>query len=311
MKGGELSLFGLKGRLDHGNVAWDNGDAWRRDELRGRPTNLPHDAHVAILLRGQIHRVSHAIHGKSSHCRPEAEELQRLATASIAKHVLRPLLARNNSLRLVLTNSPCALTGRVVGWLSGAAPTAKLVFASVETGGQADSVRATMDLFSSGYGGASAAGEATSLVLILRHDTLFLQPIDEWPTDWEKIVVASPCNAGASQGPTCVNDILHAMPGARFPAFAGAVADGHSTCFGPGPNHNGHRCRATLERVVGPISFASDWVPLRSVREPNPFAFPVALAAERRRDNVSSLSVFAAEIPSIARLWGGVRADDV
>merc|ERR1719310_2453559 len=141
-------------------------------------------------------------------------------------------------------------------------------------GYQAVAMSRALDFFKAQTGMADIATKY-SQVMIVRHDMLWEQPIDQWPTvDFGKFNFFSRCE-GRQNGPlswggppeSCVNDLFFLMPASHLLAFDSIL--GKPFCFkGDVVGGSGHGCYNYLACAIGhgQITFVTDWRPMNHVR---------------------------------------------
>jgi hypothetical protein len=146
-----------------------------------------------------------------------------------------------------------------------------------ESDSQADNMFQTLQRFS---GAIMQTGQNISsrydLIIIVRHDEEWTKSISEWPTaDFHKLNLFSLCEESTNGGDkwSCVNDVLHMMPGSLWKGFREAV--GTESCFNKKHRNGvGHQCFPAFAEGVGEdnIAFITDWRPTGGVRDPNDIA---------------------------------------
>eukprot|EP00930_Biecheleria_cincta_P072688 TRINITY_DN60046_c0_g1_i1.p1 TRINITY_DN60046_c0_g1~~TRINITY_DN60046_c0_g1_i1.p1 ORF type:complete len:578 (-),score=102.17 TRINITY_DN60046_c0_g1_i1:76-1809(-) len=117
------------------------------------------------------------------------------------------------------------------------------------------------------------------LILVIRHDLLWKQAIDEWnvTADYTKLNFMSKCEKG-TKIPHCVNDMAFTFPGSMYDGFENSIGRmdcfNQTQCINRGMCH-GHGCKEVMMNLTGTHdeSYLTQWVPKSNLRErSNPIA---------------------------------------
>lgn len=249
-----------------------------KDKIMGcglgyRGQHLPTEGRVAVLLRGQPFRDGRR---GGNTCVRSSTKAQRGATRSLMSKVVHPLLRRQNKVDLFSTSQQCSLMQEVEKILTVPGTTLKeTTLAHLRN--QGDNMKAAVDFLVHSVGSMEQVMTTYDLVIITRHDIEWYQRISRWPVaDFCRFNFGSLCEPGANLRPSCVNDIIHTVPGHLFNVTSALV-----NCFVD--TKWGHTCRERMEDAAGKehVGFLTDWVPEQSVRErvKNPWARPYGITS--------------------------------
>jgi hypothetical protein len=206
------------------------GDTQRRYQ------NFPRNARVALVLRGASFRNqkrknvaclyseeygqdTNEERGEDTH----AFRLQRNATESLVEHVIMPLEQAGNTVDVIVTDHHCPLTRKIATWIGDSAghPRVKVVSsqppdADVE---QRHNLMFALDELAKyswvkGKDAADGVAAKYSYVFVMRHDTVWIQPVTAWPTaDFSKVLWPYIC------GKWGAHDLFTVMPASYFGSY--------------------------------------------------------------------------------------------
>jgi len=252
--------------------------------------SLTSNGRVAFLVRGEAYRLGgrNLDTAQAGGCNEGGTESQNQATRSLLKLLVQPLEARGNQVDMFVTETsgvatPCPLVEPGLQAMYQGNRNRTVVFrTAVRMASQADSMRLALDFLKE-----SAHGRVASiydLVLIVRHDMVWTEPIHEWPppADFSRFSFTSACEKRAGDAENCVSDTLLVIPGSLFPAFDSVACAEGSKCFEASFRHgSGHECSGAITEAMGqPPSLVTDYVPRGSVRRPNPLCWLIGTPPE-------------------------------
>eukprot|EP00930_Biecheleria_cincta_P027369 TRINITY_DN19238_c0_g1_i1.p1 TRINITY_DN19238_c0_g1~~TRINITY_DN19238_c0_g1_i1.p1 ORF type:complete len:383 (+),score=58.67 TRINITY_DN19238_c0_g1_i1:91-1239(+) len=303
---------GTKGRHASQKAA---SSAGKRDEIRAlvQRSKFPRRGRVAIVVRGRAFRLGGRF---GLGCKVRALDTQREEANSLVTMVVDPLLAKGNSVDMFVSESSgtsCSLTKDLVAlYDSLAKPRSpkERSMTDLYTTTHLDAISrpsSLTDMYAQGTQGSLQVFHHNSprsvnqrsgliaalnffkqktynrqqydLVLVVRHDLLWKQPIDEWQItgDYSELNFMSRCEP-TTKVPNCVNDMVWTMPGSMFDGFEKSI--GHRNCFQEeqcrrkGMCH-GHGCKQVMMNLTHSKaeSYLTKWIPKRDLRErTNPLA---------------------------------------
>jgi len=233
---------------------------------------LPKNGRIAILLRGQAFRQGR----RSPGCQTESIPAQLRCTDSLMKNIVGPLEHNRNKVEFFVVNgnrkNKCsAFDELLMPKLGNRVVSVK----QYDSHGQADNMYQILQTFSARQVEQNWSNRY-GLIIIVRHDEEWTNSISEWPTaDFHKLNLFSLCEESTNGGSkwSCVNDVLHMMPGSLWRGFRDAVGTEH--CFNNKHRRGvGHQCFPAFSERVGEdnIAFITDWRPTGGVRDPNDIA---------------------------------------
>lgn len=233
---------------------------------RFREDKLPNDGHIAILVRGQAFRTGALTTG----CDDAAVSDQLRATESLLTHIVHPLEQKHNTVEFFVLNGnskdACPNFEALVVPKFGDRVASVTQFNSNH---QSDNIRKALDQFNEKAGGADKIAKRYDLILIVRHDSEWMTPVNSWPTaEFDKFNFFSRCEKIGGSKKKCINDIVQVMPGSLWKAFDSTVGTKH--CFNITFRHgSGHGCYPELASRIGDdqIAFITDWRPEHRIRD--------------------------------------------
>jgi hypothetical protein len=246
------------------------------------PNSLPSNGRVAFLVRGEAYRLGgrNLDTAQAGGCQEGGVKSQKQATYSLLKLLVQPLEERGNKVDMFVTETsgvqvPCPLVAGLHAMYEGNRSRTAVFRTTVRMASQADSMRFALDFLKQ-----RAHGRVESvydLVLIVRHDMVWTEAIDKWPSpaDFSKFSFFSACEKRSGDPENCVSDTLLLMPGSLFPAFDSVAGSEGSKCFVASFRHgSGHECSGAVTKATGQSpSLVTDYVPRGSVRRPNPLGW--------------------------------------
>lgn len=226
----------------------------------------PETERVALLLRGvSFHK---GYRKRKPGCIEEMHASQVLAWQSLMDKIVITLERQHIPVDMFITDrEECKMFDDELHVFLD--PHRNVKIKRMNTSSQALNMRAALDWFKQEAGGMSAVLDYYSLVIVTRHDLIWLKPFGSWPTaDTSKFnfLNREGFSTEKPNGDFQVNDVFHMMPGHAFPAFDWAVGTGG--CFNPETNRYeigsvGHLCMCQLSHAIGSdhISFVTEWRP--------------------------------------------------
>lgn len=204
--------------------------------------------------------------------------LQLRCTESLMKNIVGPLEDNHNTVDLFVVNGnrkhKCTAFDEFVMPKLGNRVRSVSQYDSKT---QADNMVTVLENFRYEVGGQDEdISNQYDLIVIVRHDQEWKISISEWPNaDFHKLNLFSLCEESINGGDkwSCVNDVLHMMPGSLWKGFREAV--GTEQCFNKKHRNGvGHQCFPAFSERVGEdnITFITDWRPTFGVRDPNDIA---------------------------------------
>mmetsp|Transcript_6102 Transcript_6102/g.16630 ORF Transcript_6102/g.16630 Transcript_6102/m.16630 type:complete len:351 (+) Transcript_6102:99-1151(+) len=238
------------------------GDPQRRVGIPG--IGFPRGGRVAVVLRGASFRGKGGKTRKKVGCVNDTESLERQgrATDSLVRNVIARFEHYGNEVDVVVTDRVCNLTDeRIVSRIGRERVKMQSQNAS---GHQRTNIMWAIDQLrnysaehnmlgsSCGPSNSSCVSVEYSLVLVVRHDTVWQVPIDQWPdADFRKVLF--PYHCPYQEG---VHDLFAIMPGPYLQFFYDALR--WKMCFG---KQDGHNC---MKGMVQQTNRSSVGVALRA-----------------------------------------------
>mmetsp|Transcript_44781 Transcript_44781/g.128288 ORF Transcript_44781/g.128288 Transcript_44781/m.128288 type:complete len:322 (-) Transcript_44781:57-1022(-) len=265
-----IRLEGRVGVQQHDDPDENVSDPYEGGHFDGAPdtgihgVGFPSGGRVAIVLRGASFRGKGGKYRKNASCVNDTESLERQgrATDSLVRNVIARFERYGNEVDVVVTDRVCNLTDeRIVSRIGRERVKMQSQNAS---GHQRTNIMWAIDqlrnysaehgLLGSEYRTSNRSYVAVkyNLVLILRHDTVWQVPIDQWPdADFRKVLF--PYHCPYQEG---VHDLFAIMPGPYLQFFYDALR--WKMCFG---KQDGHNC---MKGMVQQTNRSSVGVALRA-----------------------------------------------
>jgi len=194
-------------------------------------SNFPSNGHVAVVLRGASFR---NFQHKQSWCLPgddKAESRQKEATLSLVENVIVPLEQAGNTVDVILTDHACDLTRSKLLPLIGE-QRVKVFEQSDESRDQNQNIMFALDHLANYSGGVHEVENKYSHVFLMRHDTHWVQPMNEWVEgDFSRVLYPFKC-----PGWKAVHDLFMLVPAQYFWRFYKGIDLRH--CFEAADGHN-------------------------------------------------------------------------
>lgn len=229
----------------------------------------PVQERVALILRGE------SFHQRYERgCVDSMRAAQVLAWQSLMDNIVIALERENTSVDMFITDhTGCKLFDAELAVFSQRALNRNVRIKKLDAPTQTLNIRAALEWFKQEVGGLGAIQTDYSLVILTRHDLIWLKPFGSWPTaNTSNFNFLSKVGLDKPNGDFKVSDIFHMMPGHAFPAFDWAVGEGY--CFNPDfdasdSTNAGHACMCQMSQAIGSahISFVTPWRPPNNIRE--------------------------------------------
>lgn len=199
--------------------------------------NFPRNGRVAVVLRGASFRNRD---NKGVFCADgdeQALKMQKAATESLVENVIVPLEKAGNTVDVIVTDHQCPLSrpgGALISWMG---QRVKAVEQSDESRDQNRNILFALDLLANNSGGTPEAVAAKySHVLVMRHDTHWVQPMSDWlEADWSKVLFPFKCPGWKKR--VGVHDLFALVPAEYYTRYYKTVNLRH--CF---KGADGHDC---------------------------------------------------------------------
>jgi len=215
---------------------YDFEDPSKTSRRTPMPRNFPRNARVALVLRGSSFRNqkhknlaclyseeygqdTNEEHGEDT----QAFRSQKNATESLVENVIVPLEQAGNTVDVIVTDHHCPLTRKIATWIGESTehPRVKVVSTQPPDAGleQRHNLMFALDelaKYSAVKGSDAAEGVAAKYthVFIMRHDTVWIQPITAWPAaDFSKVLWPYIC------GKWGAHDLFTLMPASYFGSY--------------------------------------------------------------------------------------------
>jgi len=193
--------------------------------------NFPRGESVAIVLRGASFRNRLK---KQLGCLADddkAQQIQKTATQSLVDYVILPLEQAGNTVDVIVTDHACNLTRSLLIPLIGE-QRVKAFEQSGEGYDQNRNVLFALDLLAKYSGGVHEVENKYSHVFLMRHDTHWVQPMNEWVEgDFSRVLYPFKC-----PGWKAVHDLFMLVPAQYFWRFYKGIDLRH--CFEAADGHN-------------------------------------------------------------------------
>mmetsp|Transcript_80804 Transcript_80804/g.210794 ORF Transcript_80804/g.210794 Transcript_80804/m.210794 type:complete len:321 (+) Transcript_80804:136-1098(+) len=253
-----IRLEGRVGVQQHDDPDENVSDPYEGGHFDGAPdtgihgVGFPSGGRVAIVLRGASFRGKGGKYRKNASCVNDTESLERQgrATDSLVRNVIARFERYGNEVDVVVTDRVCNLTDeRIVSRIGRERVKMQSQNAS---GHQRTNIMWAIDQLrnysaehnmlgsSCGPSNSSCVSVEYSLVLVVRHDTVWQVPIDQWPdADFRKVLFPYQC---PKKG---VHDLFAIMPGSYLQFYYDILK--WKWCFG---QDDGHDCmKGMVERT--------------------------------------------------------------
>jgi len=208
-------------------------------------SNFPSNGHVAVVLRGASFR---NFQHKQSWCLPgddKAESRQKEATLSLVENVIVPLEQAGNTVDVILTDHACDLTRSKLLPLIGE-QRVKVFEQSDESRDQNQNIMFALDHLANYSGGVHEVENKYSHVFLMRHDTHWNKPMNDWSeADFSKTLFPFKCPGYG------VHDLFFLVPATYFWRWYKSIS--LRQCF---KGADGHFCMEAMVWHAGEESVA-------------------------------------------------------
>jgi hypothetical protein len=223
-------------------------------EARFRRHNFPRDSRVALVLRGASFRnhmkkdqacmysYDHTVAGDDT----RAYGLQQNATESLVEKVIEPLEQAGNTVDVILTDHECVWTTTLAVWIGDSTEHPRVKQISTQPmeesqGDQRQNLLFALDALASYAGGKRQVPSRYAYVFVLRHDTFWAKPMNEWPdADFSKVLFPYKCPYAGN------HDLFTLMPASYFQSYYETIVS--RECF---HGNDGHLCLRAMGKKEG------------------------------------------------------------